>query len=64
MFGIILTVTAKIFPSVVYRMVLMMKTDSVLGKHEMKPSAMNWNETARDGVKWTDSGHQQPLVKL
>jgi hypothetical protein len=63
MFQTILTATATIFPSVVYRMVLIMKTDSVLRKHEMKPSAVSWNETAYEGVKWTDSGHRQPHVK-
>jgi hypothetical protein len=64
MFGMILTVTATIFPAVVYRMVLIMKTDSVLRKHEMKPSAVSWNEAACGDVKWTDSGHRQPHVKL
>jgi hypothetical protein len=63
MFGAILTATATIFPSVVYRLVLIMKTDSVLRKHEMKPSAVRWNEAACSYVKWTDSGHRQPHVK-
>jgi hypothetical protein len=63
MFGMILTVAATIFPSVVYQLVLKMKTDSVLSKQEMKQSAMSWNEAARDGIKRTDSGHQQPQVQ-
>ena len=46
MSGMILTVSATIFLSVVYRMVLITKTDSVLRKHEMKPSAVSWNEAA------------------
>jgi len=64
MFGMILTATATIFPSVVYRQVLIMKTDSVLRKHEMRPSAVSRNEAACDDVKWTDSDHRQPHVKL
>jgi hypothetical protein len=63
MFGMILTVAATISPSVVYRLVFKMNTDGVLSKHEMKPSAMSWNEAACDGVKWTDSGHRKPHVQ-
>jgi hypothetical protein len=51
MFGMILTVAATIFPSVVYRLVLKMKMDSVLSKHEVKESAISWNEAACDGMK-------------
>jgi hypothetical protein len=40
-----------------------MKMDSVLSKHEVKESAISWNEAACDGMKWTDSGHQQLHVQ-
>jgi hypothetical protein len=63
MFRMILTVAATIFPSVVYRLVLKMKTDSVLSKHEVKESAISWNEAAGDGMKWANSGHQQLHVQ-